>query len=501
MEGPISLADLPPEVLDMIARCLDRPRDAAAAAMATRAFWPSRVVEILVRRPSVVDPIEAIKAGAPLEASRVLDTRCVEPTRATIAAAVGGRPDVFSWYLERTGPVYLTTSEVDDLASAIVRAQGTEMVDLIMRHRVRVSNGWIVERMASFAGARGRVDIVALMYEGSLVRYDHLAASAPRDIALSAWESAIEADQVEVICWIHENCTLDGRTKGFADAKALSRAVFLGSVRVARWMASALVGRDATGDQRIDAVDCGHASGQRLETMIVMHAAGLLTITRSNIMCAADHGNLDLLRWAAGDAVEGIIHGDRNPIPEWNVRWAAWGALRRGRLDVVQWVLTKRDAPHAIGVEYVRVALARGHIDIALAIHNAGLVRLCEWESLRDAVRSDRVDVVRAVADAGSPCSWRTLAAALKHASPPVVDYLCDRFGTAEAQRAVDAVATRPGSGMAVERLRAIVGPDDLCVAAAQGAAHSLDSAPATWDVAPCSCRRRRCRPRLAADA
>ncbi|BCU03110.1 hypothetical protein [Pandoravirus japonicus] len=543
-ERDVGVAWLPPELVDHIASFLPRVADVAACRAASSLFRPMRIDSVAVRllNGKVIDVIEC---GAPLTVVEAVRGHSPATEALLLPAVRGGRLDVLTRFCASpTRPPFCARSLLPDaglircwsfesglahddyadekdarghpatgvhaLFEAIDRGRA-DMVDRLLDFGAIASltpppAGLGVECMLR-AARRGHLDVMDAIHRriagGNL---PHHASGVGCGCAPLVGQSAFKADRPEAIEWLdRRGC--DGAyrpTEG-----SLREAVEAGHYGVARW----LMDRAET-----------HALQYDLDSRSLLLAARLGATAVVALVCdwrlerhqgsdpncdsgsdcdweidnmlveAGKHGHLDILRWAAGEPVaDPRVRQRTEPVRTWYTGCAAWGAAVDGRVDVVEWLLGRPDAVRTVPREAVEAGLLRGHVGIALAAHRTGILALDQWRALDAAVRSGKVDVVAAVADAVHARS--ALVRAVKSGSVDIVAYLCGRYGTADAQHAIDrSYKFSETAWPAVCWLRDNV--EGVCTARVYGSACALT--PYCWAGAPCRCLARCAAPRPA---
>ncbi|AVK76330.1 hypothetical protein pneo_cds_723 [Pandoravirus neocaledonia] len=169
------------------------------------------------------------------------------------------------------------------------------------------------------------------------------------------------------------------------------------------------------------------------QSLAIVHARGLARLTANVLGAAANAGQLDVLRWAAGESVPGVeaCLAPTTRLP-WDDPVVAWCAAERadlGSTAVVDWLAARPETRRHFNVMMARTLLGRGRIDIVLWMHDAGIVPVSDWESLEIAVKKGLTRLADMI-DRGAACSPRVMAAALMHSpDASAIALLCDRFG------------------------------------------------------------------------
>lgn len=530
----VGLAWLPPELVDHVASFLLRVADVAACRAASPLFRPMRIDSTVVRlfNGKVIDVIEC---GAPLaivEAVRghspatealllpavrggrldVLERFCGSPTRPPFCAR-GLLPDagLIACWSHGSGLVHWDYDDEKDcrghpatganaLFEAIARGRA-DMVDRLLGFGAIASltpppPGLGVECM-SRAARKGHLGVMDVIHRrivgGTLPRL--ASSTAGCGCAPLVGQSAFDGDQPEAAEWL-DRCGCDGAYRPVNNS--LGRAVEAGHFGIARWLIdkaethgakydvgpfsvflAAQLGATAVVALVYDWYPLRHQDSDPDRNMEIGHA----------LAEAAARGHMDILRWAAGEPVpDPDVRQRTEPVRVWHTGCAAWGAAAAGRVDVMEWLLGRPDAARIVPVEAVEMGLLRGHVGIALAAHRAGIAALDQWGALDAAVRSENVDIVAAIADAGAKYTRSALASAVERGHVDIVAYLCRQYGTADAQHAIDSACTSPRSAWAAVRwLRDNV--EGVCTARVYGSGCAIVGH--CWTGTPCRCLAR----------
>ena len=508
--GATTLADLPSEIRVHIVGFLRRPRDVLSCLAASPLLAARSPIEAAARWHAAGRHQRLLESGAPLDTVvRLFDAWGESPDTQSLvrAAARGGRADVVRWIIGDCacrGMLYAT----DDAAS-----RGHVDVVRCLAHACRRQR-WSWEdvhapRMAIEAAHHDRLAVYSYIHD----RLTHdgwqaCVCCCPRGAA----DAALAAGSARVVAWMRAvGC--DALPSG--NSASLGEAIVAGHHATARWLTTTmpLSNRQRAAERAIDAIreDRAHASP-------LSPAADPCDPLRETLIEIVRHGHVDVLDWIAvhgartdGEA-EGVdvldwitVHGPRTDgeaegvganvespatpeVDPW-LRHAdaiAHEAAAEGRLDVVEWLLRHPRARRSVTADTARTAMRSGHVDVALALDRVGAVSMDSWDSLSAAVRSCSARAVHVASVHGGVYGPHVLAVAVQCATPEIVEFLCLRYGTADAQTAVDAAALCPHNPDAIARLRAIV--DDLCVARVQSAAAADPEAPVLGWGDPCSC-------------
>ncbi|AVK77589.1 hypothetical protein pmac_cds_901 [Pandoravirus macleodensis] len=530
--------DLPAEMIWHIAGFLDRLSDVASCLCASHLFGRSLLLAASVRAFGD-DPERAVEWGAPPDVVECLLEGHDIGEPLLLPAVRGGNLSTVDWLCASMAPsadpdrspgiqrdaqtsrsdrqcrphrttltvtnactgVAWTTSHRQDTnaqsphtgVDALFRAIEDGRADITERlldahdaipSLVPLPAGLGVECM-SRAAQWGHIEIMdnvhARIVDGRLPRSPHAPATACGCVPLVG-KTAFESDQGDALDWLaRHDCSGAYAVTRYSMVEAIAR----GLVRVARWLLRTNA-REMWSTIDTESMVQAAANG-RIGTIALAHENGLAECDHSVLFKAASKGHLGVLRWAAGEAVPGVADqrvGAR-PVDAWHGGWAAWGAAKSGRLGVIRWLLERPDAAHMITPHVAALALSRGHINVALAIHHAGLAPFDTWKALDAAVDSLNLNAVTAVVDHGGLYARSALALAVKKDALSIVEYLCDRFGTADAQYAIDKAAGSTSRRQCVDYLTTRA--EGLCTRVAHGMA--LAAGRSAWYNTPrCRC-------------
>lgn len=530
--------DLPAEMIWHIARFLDRLSDVAACLCASRLFDRSLLLAASMRAFGD-DPRRAVEWGAPPDVVECLFARHDIAESLLLPAVRGGNVATVDWLCAsmacpananqlsqiqgdtqtsrsgsgcrphratltlinaNTGAVVWTATRrrdtnghahtgVDALFRAIEDGHAAITERLFDAHAaipslVPLPVGLGVECM-SRAAQWGHIEIMdnvhARIVDGRLPRSPHAPATACGCVPLVG-KTAFESDQGDALDWLaRHNCSGAYAVARYSMAEAIAR----GLDSVARWLLRTNAREMWSTVDNASMIQA--AANGCVGTIALAHENGLAECDHSVLFEAASQGHLGVLRWAAGEAVPGVA--DRRvgarPVGAWHGGWAAWGAAKFGRLGVIRWLLERPDAARMITPHVAALALSRGHVNVALAIHRAGLAPFDAWKALDAAVDSLNLNAVIAVVGHGGFYTRSALALAVKKDALSIVEYLCDRFGTADAQYAIDKAAGLMAHRRCVDYLTTRV--EGLCTRVAHGMALAADRS-AWYNTPRCRC-------------
>lgn len=520
------LAAMPTEVILGIGHFLEHPRDAAACVMASPIFPPCLVRELAMRR-FCNDPKGAIGAGVPLKV--VVDVlpagAPIEPL--LVPAVHRGDRDIVEWLCNRIEeeranmaphepkddnegcgcPNFRIYSHHNrsrcfapessygiEAAMMAIDARRADLLGALLRTEVpSLNRSKRTHSMCMTRAARvGDVDIVAMLHQLTQAgRFVPKGASLPASCGCCQ-EVAYEAFlgcHVPLLDWL-KKAGCDAAPHAY-DQRIFAWAAKHSSEPFLQWLFdTAPPDRRPTVNSSWMRSAAAHGS---LVSVRFMHDRGLATCGLDTLRAAVCEG-LNILKWAIGGAADGSP-ARGTPIEAWHSVTIAWAAAMRGGADVIAWMLSRPDTASAVTPNMIACALAKGHANVALAAHASGMLPLDQWDAVEVAARSGSVDAVRAIIQCGGVYKMSALASALAKGDVRVVAYLCDLYGTADAQDAI-------GSMSSYNHPRAWTWLRDrvpgLCVAHALAAtwAASYDDSSATWSTL-CQCAR--CAPSMPA--
>lgn len=551
-ECDVGLARLPPELVDHIASFLPRVADIAACRAASSLFQPMRIDSAAVRlfNGKVID---ALECGAPLAIVEAVRGHLPATEALLLPAVRGGRLDVLARFCASpTRPPFCTRSLLPDaglvrcwsFASGLVHWEYDDEKDRrghpatgihALFEAIDRGRADMVERLLDFgaiasltppsvglgvecmsrAAQSGHLSVMDVIHrrivDGTL---PHKAPGARCGCTPLVGQSAFKADRPEAIEWL-DRCGCDG---AYRPTKAsLREAVEAGHSGIARWLLDGAETHGVEYDFDLHSLLLATRLGATAVVPLV-YDWHLERHQDSDPNCDSDsdcdsdpdydlgidnilveagkHGHLDILRWAAGEPVaDPNVRQRIEPVRAWYAGCAAWGATVAGRVDVVEWLLGRPDAARTVPIEAIETGLSHGHVGIALAAHRTGTLALDRWRALDAAVRSGKVDVVAAVADAGAVYTRSALVHAVELGHVDIAAYLCGRYGTADAQHAIDRSYKSPQIAWPVVCwLRDNV--EGVCTARVHGSACA--SASYCWAGTPCRCLARCAAPRQA---
>ncbi|AVK75269.1 hypothetical protein pqer_cds_847 [Pandoravirus quercus] len=265
---------------------------------------------------------------------------------------------------------------------------------------------------------------------------DSAACCCPSDIA----DAAAAGDQRHVLDWMRAV-----RCRAFAcTTEQLAHAIGAGNDRLVDAITRTLV--DDARDEGQDIADMlptvsirckgaliEAARGGHVRTLAIAHARGFVRLTADVMGAAAKAGQLDVLRWAAGETVPGVetCFAPTVRLP-WDVPMVAWSVAECddfGSTAVVDWLAARPETRRHFTAVMARTMLMRNRHAIVLWMHDTGIVSLSDGESLGIAIKSG-LTCLGDMIDRGAACSPRAMAAALMHSpNADAIALLCERFG------------------------------------------------------------------------
>lgn len=513
------LLAMPVEVVLGIGRFLERLRDAAACVMASPIFPPCLVHGLAVRR-FCDDPEGAIDAGAPLDivvsvlpagapvepllvpavrrgardivewlCCRLEEQRADATTQETCADAGCGCPSFCGYsHHHRHRHFAPEAGQGAESAMAAIGARRADLLSALLRTEVpSLDRSKRTQIMCMTRAAQvGDVGTVAMLHQ--LARTGHFTARGGPSPATCGCcrEVAYEAffgGHVPLLDWLREN-GCDAAPHAY-DQKMVEAAMWFRDDPPLQWLFDT-----APPDWRLPDVGPNWmrnaASMGSLACVRIMHDRGLGICDLGVLRNAANCGQLNILKWAIGEAVGDAPARDR-PIEAWHSVTIAWAAAVSRGTHIIEWMLSRPDTASAVTPKMIACALARGHADVALLAHARGVLPLDQWDAVDAAARSGSVDAVRAVIQGGAVYKASALTTALNEGHVDVTVYLCDLYGTVDAQHAIDSMSSYRNSA-AWKWLRDHV--PGVCVAHALAATWAMSYNDSDARDALCQCAR-----------
>lgn len=330
------------------------------------------------------------------------------------------------------------------------------------------------------AARRGHQSVVAFAHERRLCQRPTAVDSAhPCNCASSIARAAIDARQYGVLRWMHaagcrsfestgdalvwalgvrDTDAVDALTRTL-DPRAVcvspdgqfirdmrSRALARGQSTQDVAVATAMWTANASFAIGVSAAEAAANPSVVVPIALVLSRGFTMADAHHAFAAAASAGNLPLLKWAAGDAID--YRGERLVAPQglpWNHTSTVLKAASKDRLDVVQWLSRDPHCHRCLGPILARSLLAsNGMGDVLRWMHHSGLAPVHTWDALYVAVLHGQLVTVKEVADLGGTYTASVLVEAVRRGDARTVAFLCTRYGTGDAQAALDAWVVDP---------------------------------------------------------
>lgn len=339
------------------------------------------------------------------------------------------------------------------------------------------------------AARRGHQTVVAFAHERwtkQQSRMDATDGAIPCQCPPSIARAAMDAQQHDVLGWMYKvgcrsfDATPDALIEALATSDtdavdALTRALDSGNTRMAPDGAFARKFRaqanaSEASEQLValsammwtaDASFAIGASATKAATNCATILPIALVLSRGFTMAgahrvfaaAAAAGNLSLFKWASGEAIG--YYGERLAAPHglpWNHPSALLEAACQDRLDIVQWLSHDSQCRSCLNPILARTLLAtRGMGGVLRWLHTNDLAPMHTWDALDAAILYGQLDTVKEVADLGGVYTASVLVDAVRYGNRGIVAFLCQRYGTHDAQAAVDAWIIAPSRRGGIE--------------------------------------------------
>lgn len=520
----LGLADMPLEVVAHILAALALPKDLAACA-ATASFMTAEAAKNIASRSRDLIVTDLVGAGAPLCVVKRAAKYCGQTVVQDwiVPAARGGRRPVLCWVHRKaiaTRPYVCLCNHVNakrhiDCVESLRYGCRDGRPQCHPGKRARAEDAkphYVGPGIVALceAARRGRLDALDFLIEGHRIAWDcgagrrlidtlsiEAVTDPACDIRVIQWirrvsrafcrpkrgwhpkiaSVVVKNDRTDILAFL---CGTEFHPVLFADHVnwdgLFCKAVAKDSVDSAWWIA----GVRGLGDGSLEMNDDIQASvvlaAQRghLATVTLAHSLWPRSAFREVLVAAATKGHVSILEWAA--TVE-----PSTPVRGWPSLTIGFAAAVAGRDDAVRWIAHRPDAGLNISVGAARAALEHGHAGIALTLHEVGIAPFDRWDSLSAAVSGGDVDAIKTVADNGGKYGVPVMIEAVRAGDPDAIALLCDIYGIADAQAAVDAVAGKVVHGGAIEWLRTNV--PGLCIADARACRFDRGA-----DIGPCLC-------------
>jgi hypothetical protein len=460
----MTLADLPTEVLCLVALGIHRGRDLVAWACATRAPIDDALVIMAIRCAATSECCASLIArGVPsaiavrawdrmgaiphmewlgrLEraSAAVIDwvfvrlaqgTKLPSCCRATCPVACGRTTHFARWSPLFRHEYYLkTTLSRDAVAAFIGYAQleaGAAALEQSARIGINVGASSII-RLMTLAVKSNRINLFDSLHTRLLTA----EAKGKSD----DWRRTIGKEIVACQAVEFAERACDGRYGDLLPHYLMDDALLGDKPRILRWMI-AHAPKDARGrvchQSHVMHVRT-HIKRDRIDILSLAHDSGLWKFTGSTLAYAARRGCSKITRWAAGEG------RDRGPTKAWRTGMAAYGIVESGDTKDLLWMLARPDAGSIINTGILRAAVVCGNVRRVAAIHDSGLASLSTWRALEVALEShDDPRLIEAICDRRARCDAITWCVAIKNAREASLSCLVGRFGIAHLQEAVN---------------------------------------------------------------
>ncbi|AGO85813.1 Ankyrin repeat domain containing protein [Pandoravirus salinus] len=447
---------LPPEILVAVLALIDDGATFVACRMATRLFWAYSPVDFAVAR---ISPQALIASRAPSDVARAAferrgDTPCwsllplaaetesISTVEWVSAILCDSHPFDDRPYVGSAGAGSSDEADREDGSRARTNRSGNgvdddrddtfeHLADFVYRRSRLPSHGapkddpldrWgrfraHINKALCTAARAGTVDVVAHLHE-TFRRPGPKCECSP-----SVGKAAFGAGRVDVLEWLaHVGC--DGRHR--PGRACVDDAVNKGNGALVEWTV-----RVAKPWLRYVLWPTIHTLARRNDVPMLDLVArlGLYSLSSDEVAIAAGAGSLDVVRWAAGEPVEGATGAPDGPrVVGWCSTEVAWAAAKRGQTEVVRWLIGHPHATHFVGAPAACGALAKGHCEVVRLLHEAGRTDFGRWNALQVAASSGDLDAVSFVADNGGTYAPKALAAALEEEHDDIIDYLFTRY-------------------------------------------------------------------------
>lgn len=464
IDATVSLASLPPEIVVAILALIDDGLTFVACHAASRLFWAYSAVDFALAR---VPPRALVACGAPPAIARAVFARRADaPCWSMLPlAAESGSIRTVEWVAAvlcdhhphddppHVGPPDMAHRDVGDQDRAAANPEA---------RRDDVDHDRAYERLANFvyqrpllprmdapggdpldpwdpyrnyviaatciAARAGHLDIVAHLHE--TFRKPGSRCGCPSSVGNVAFDAA----RVDVLEWLAA-ADCDGRYR--PDRFCVPTAVDKGDLALVEWAA-----RAADPWHRSITWSVGYKPVARNDVAMIdlVVRLGLYRPSHDDVSVAAASGSLDVVRWAAGEAVAGVVEAHDGPrVAGWCTTDAVTQAADKGRVEVVRWFVDHPHATHFVGAAAVKRALSHDHREVVRFLHEAGRADFGRWDALGTAVKTGNLAMMSFVADNGGVYGPKVLVAALKTKHAGTVGFLCDRYALG-ASDMVDAI-------------------------------------------------------------
>ncbi|AGO82508.1 Ankyrin repeat incomplete domain containing protein [Pandoravirus dulcis] len=345
-------------------------------------------------------------------------------------AAHYGRLDVLDWLL--------MTRHATDLVSAHLIAHGAQPT--LSRH---LMHGALVEALVveAASGPARSTDVLAYLHAYGVNALGPSDAGTCR-CAPRAALAAARADRLDALQWMRDaKCDARLDPAGHVARSALCDAIRCGRVGTARWLIEAMdVSHWRDIDPRLQESLTDAARSGHLSTLQLIHGIGAQACAQDVVRAAAQHARIDILKWVMGDEAAAAPAAVPR-IAGWPSLIIGHAAVKKGHESVVRWLAGRSDARRNLGTGASAIALRKGHLGIAVLLHDAGIAPFDRWDSLCAAVRTGQAHIVQRVIAGGAAHSALAVAKAVRLADTNIIALLCEHYGTGRLQQSIDILA------------------------------------------------------------
>lgn len=175
-----------------------------------------------------------------------------------------------------------------------------------------------------------------------------------------------------VLEWLH---AIECPCMSYLDTNKLGEAIARGAVEAARFIMDALARAHPGNKIHIEPhyIDTAALSGH-VAAIALADDEGLCDWSEQALRSAARHGQIDVLRWAAGETRRG-----GQPVPAWTCSTmadVASIAVYIARRDIVMWLLALPEVTPMVRSRTLVDIIHAGQTDLLIAVHDSGLARV-----------------------------------------------------------------------------------------------------------------------------
>nr|UMO78182.1 Ankyrin repeat domain containing protein [Pandoravirus belohorizontensis] len=361
VDAAVSLASLPPEIVVAILALIDDGPTFVACHRASRLFWAYSAVDFALAR---VPPRALVACGAPPAIARAVFARRADaPCWSMLPlAAESGSVRTVEWVVgvlcdhyacdnpPHVGPPDMVHHDVGDQDRGAVDPQARRddanrdrayegLANFVYQRplipRIDAPGGdpldpWdpyrnYVIAATCIAARAGNVDVVAHLHE--TFRKPGPRCGCPSSVGNVAFDVA----RVDVLEWLAA-AGCDGRYR--PDRYCVPTAVDKGDLALVEWAA-----RAADPWHRSITWSVGYKPVARNDVAMInlVVGLGLYRPSHDDVSVAAASGSLDVVRWAAGEAVAGVVEAHDGPrVAGWCTTDAVTQAADKGRMEVIR---------------------------------------------------------------------------------------------------------------------------------------------------------------------